>query len=104
MMFHVHLVLDEPASNLINHGYGQGRHRFQIEIESEPQAVRIELVGEARACEPISETPPATTDAGAGERQVGGLGVHIVKQLMDKMEYRRENGKNSLMLAKKRRG
>jgi len=33
---------------------------------------------------------------------VGGLGVHIVKQLMDEMEYRRENGKNRLTLVKKR--
>lgn len=102
LLFHVQLVLDELASNVINHGYGASGHRFQIEIESEPKAVRIELVDEARAYDPIAETPGATIDAGVAEREVGGLGVHIVKQLMDTMEYRRENGKNCLTLVKNR--
>ncbi len=102
LLFHVQLVLDELASNVINHGYGASGHRFQIEIESEPEALRIELVDEARAYDPIAETPAATIDASVAERQVGGLGVHIVKQLMDEMEYRRENGKNCLTLVKKR--
>ena len=102
LLFHVQLVLDELASNVINHGYGESGHSFQIELESDAEAVRVELVDEARAYDPIEETPAATINAGVAERRVGGLGVHIVKQLMDKMEYRREDGKNCLTLVKKR--
>ena len=102
LLFHVQLVLDELATNVINHGYGASGHSFQIKIESKPQAVRIELVDEAQAFDPLQDAPQPTTDASVEERQVGGLGVHIAKQLMDEMQYRRQNGKNRLTLVKNR--
>jgi len=102
LLFHVQLVLDELASNVINHGYGASGHDFQIIIESKPQAVRIEVVDEARPFDPLEDAPQPITDASLEEREVGGLGVHITKQLMDEMEYRRENGKNRLTLVKNR--
>ena len=102
LLFHVQLVLDELATNVINHGYGASGHSFQIMIDSKPQAVRIELVDEARAFDPLQDAPQPTTDASVEEREVGGLGVHIAKQLMDEMQYRRQNGKNRLTLVKNR--
>lgn len=102
LLFHVQLVLDELATNVINHGYGARGHDFQITIESKPHAVRIELVDEAQAFDPLQDAPQPTTTASLDEREVGGLGVHIAKQLMDKMEYRREGGKNRLTLVKNR--
>lgn len=102
LLFHVQLTLDELATNVINHGYGASGHSFQIVIESKPQAVHIEVVDEARPFDPLQDAPQPTTDASVEERHVGGLGVHIAKQLMDKMEYRRENGKNRLTLVKSR--
>ena len=102
LLFHVQLVLDELATNVINHGYGAGGHDFQIMIESGPRAVRIEVVDEAQPFDPLQDAPLPTTDASLEERQVGGLGVHIAKQLMDELKYRRENGKNRLLLVKNR--
>ena len=102
LQFHVQLVLDELASNVIEHGYGAGGGRFWITIESRAEELRIEVVDEARAYDPLSEAPEAMLEAGVAEREVGGLGVHIVKQLMDELEYRREDGKNRLTLLKKR--
>lgn len=102
LLFHVQLVLDELATNVINHGYGASGHNFQVMIESKPQAVRIEMVDEARPFDPLQDAPNPTTDASVEEREVGGLGVHIAKQLMDEMEYWREDGKNRLTLVKNR--
>lgn len=102
LLFHVQLVLDELATNVINHGYGESGHAFQVMVESKPQAVRIEVVDEARPFDPLQDAPQPTTDASVEEREVGGLGVHIAKQLMDEMEYRRENGRNHLTLVKNR--
>lgn len=102
LLFHVQLVLDELATNVINHGYGASGHEFQITIKSKPQAVRIEMVDEARPFDPLQDAPNPTTDASLEEREAGGLGVHIAKQLMDEMEYRREDGKNRLTLVKNR--
>lgn len=102
LLFHVQLVLDELATNVIDHGYGASGYDFQIMIESKPQAVRIEVVDEARPFDPLEDAPQPITEASLEEREVGGLGVHITKQLMDEMEYRRENGKNRLTLVKNR--
>ncbi|MXY67750.1 MAG: ATP-binding protein [Acidobacteriia bacterium] len=102
LLFHVQLTLDELATNVINHGYGAGGHSFQITIKSNPEAVQIELVDEARPFDPLQDAPQPAIDAGVHERKVGGLGVYIVKELMDEMEYRREDGKNRLILVKKR--
>lgn len=102
LLFHVQLTLDELATNVINHGYGAGGHSFQITVKSKPEAVQIELVDEARPFDPLQDAPQPAIDAGVHERKVGGLGVYIVKELMDEMEYRREDGKNCLMLVKKR--
>lgn len=102
LLFHVQLVLDELATNVINHGYGASGYDFQVMIESRPQAVRIEVVDEARPFDPLQDAPQPAIDASVEERELGGLGVHITKQLMDEMEYRRENGKNRLTLVKNR--
>ena len=102
LLFHVQLTLDELATNVINHGYGASGHSFQITVKSNPEAVQIELVDEARPFDPLQDSPQPAIDAGVHERRVGGLGVYIVKELMDEMEYRRENGKNCLTLVKKR--
>ncbi|MYB52074.1 MAG: ATP-binding protein [Acidobacteriia bacterium] len=102
LLFHVQLTLDELATNVINHGYGAGGHSFQITVKSNPEAVQIELVDEARPFDPLQDAPQPAIDAGVHERKVGGLGVYIVKELMDEMEYRREGGKNCLTLVKKR--
>lgn len=102
LLFHVQLTLDELATNVINHGYGIGGRSFQITVKSDPEAVQIELVDEARPFDPLHDAPQPAIDAGVHERKVGGLGVYIVKELMDEMEYRREDGKNCLTLVKKR--
>ena len=102
LLFHVQLTLDELATNVINHGYGESGYSFQITVKSKPEAVQIELVDEARPFDPLQNAPHPAIDAGVQERKVGGLGVYIVKELMDELEYRRENGKNCLTLVKKR--
>ncbi|MDE0106585.1 MAG: ATP-binding protein [Bryobacterales bacterium] len=102
LLFHVQLTLDELATNVINHGYGAGGHSFQITVKSKPEAVQIELVDEAHPFDPLHDAPQPAIDASVQEREVGGLGVHIVKELMDEIEYRREDGKNCLKLVKKR--
>ena len=102
LVFHVHLVLDELATNVVTHGYGESGHTFQITIESTSEAVTIKIVDEARPFDPLKDAPQPTIDASVEDRKVGGLGVHFAKQMMDEMTYKHEGGKNCLTLVKKR--
>lgn len=104
MMFQVKLALEEIAVNVINHGYGQGGSAFEVDITSEPAALTIRITDEAKEFNPLTSSPAADVDASVDDRRVGGLGVHLVRTMMDEMHYERADGQNRLTLVKKRDG
>ncbi len=105
MIYRVHLVLEELSLNIMNYGYGDGageeRH-IEITLISEADALTIKIVDEGRPFDPISDAPVPDTDAAMEDRPIGGLGVYLVKTMMDEMHYRREKGKNRLTLVTRR--
>ncbi len=104
MLFQVKLALEEIAVNVINHGYGQGGSAFEVDITSEPAALTIRITDEAKEFNPLTSSPAADVDASVDDRRVGGLGVHLVRTMMDEMHYERADGQNRLTLVKKRDG
>lgn len=100
--FDLKLAVDEACSNLVMHGYA-GR-------EPGPIAVSFALAGEEIVITIVDHAPPfdptkapiPNLDTPASERRPGGLGWHIIRQLMDRVTYRAdaENG-NRLTLAKR---
>ena len=102
LLFQIQLALEELASNVINHGYGEPGHEFEIVIDSSPSSLTIEITDSARAFDPLSDAPDAQLDAELEDRRIGGLGVYFVRTMMDEMHYERDGGKNRLTLVKKR--
>ena len=102
LLFQMQLALEELACNIINHGFGEAGHEFEIAISSSPEAVTIEVVDGARPYNPLTETPEPDVGAALDERKVGGLGVYLVREISDEMHYRREDGKNRLTIVKRR--
>ena len=102
LLFQMQLALEELACNVINHGFGEDGHQFEIAISSSPDSVTIEVVDGARPYNPLTETPEPDVDAALDERKVGGLGVFLVREVSDEMHYRREDGKNRLTIVKRR--
>lgn len=102
MLFQVKLALEEVAVNVINHGYGESGHAFDVDLTSEPGALTIRITDEAQAFNPLTSAPEADLDASVDERRVGGLGLHLVQTMMDEMHYERVDGRNRLTLVKKR--
>jgi len=97
----VNLVLDEVLTNIITYGFEHdGEHEISIRLAPAADALEIEVTDEARAFNPL-ELPAADTSSALEERAVGGLGVHLVRRLMDTLEYQRIGGKNILVLRKK---
>lgn len=91
------LILDELVSNVINYAYPDGgEHMFTIDLqEEEGGKLCIKIVDSGIAFNPLQKEE-ADTESSLEERQIGGLGIFIVKQLASSVEYSRIDNKNNL--------
>lgn len=102
LLFQTQLALEEIACNVINHGYREEGHKFEIVADSSSDVVTIEVIDSARPFNPLTESRQADVGTALSEREVGGLGVILVKELSDEVKYKRKNGKNHLTFVKRR--
>ncbi len=90
---HVALVIEEMLANLGTHG-GCRDKPARITVSVEPSRVRGEIVDQGPAFDPRSAPPPDLATS-LDERAVGGLGLHLVRQLST-LEYSHQNGENRM--------
>ena len=102
LTFQVNLVLEELWLNVVNHGHENGEHVVDIEMTSEAESLTIEITDDGKPFNPLESAPIPDVTAALGDRSIGGLGVHLVRTMMDEMRYSREGGKNHLILVKRR--
>lgn len=93
------LAVEEAITNVIVHGYKRPGGEILITCRASPRAVEIQISDSAPQFDPLS-IPEPDIDADVNERQIGGLGIYLLKQVMDHIAYRYENGKNILTLVK----
>lgn len=95
----LHLVLEEAVTNIIMHGYKTpGGHTFSVSLglETEERVTAV-VTDDAPPYDPLAR-PAVDVTAPLAERQIGGLGVHLVKKMMDVAKYERREGQNILTL------
>ena len=102
LIFQVNLVLEELGLNIINHGHDDGLHEINIVLTSEAQVLTIEITDDGKPFDPLKDAPAPDLATTLEDRPVGGLGIHLVRTMMDKMRYRREGDRNHLTLVKHR--
>ncbi|MCR5485445.1 MAG: ATP-binding protein, partial [Clostridiales bacterium] len=73
---------------------------IEPDTEGGPETIKMTFCDRGVAFDPLAKDDPDIT-ASADERQIGGLGIFMVKKSMDKVEYKRENDKNILTIYKK---
>ena len=100
--FQVDLVLEELVLNVVNHGNDGGEGEIVIELVSEAEMVTIQIIDDGRPFDPLTDAPEPDTESGIEDRAVGGLGIHLVRTMMDEVSYRREENKNHIRLVKRR--
>ena len=99
-LFEVNLALDELITNIIKHGYPQteeGAEPIFLRICIEDSVLIIDLEDKGKAFNPL-EVPTPDLDADVGERPIGGLGIHFVREIMDDVAYARLGSKNILTM------
>jgi anti-sigma regulatory factor (Ser/Thr protein kinase) len=96
--FQVNLALDELLTNTISYGYRDGEpHPIGVRLRLVPGVIEIVIDDDAVAFDPFSRAP-VDTAATIDERDPGGLGIHLVKTLIDDVAYRRVGDRNRVTL------
>ena len=101
LVMNINLALEEAVSNVILYAYKDRHETEQIEIVAQHSDNKLifTLADNGTPFDPTLNTDPDLT-LSIEERPVGGLGIFLIKKIMDKVEYRRENGKNILSMSK----
>lgn len=92
------LALDEVVANVIRHAHdGPGDHRIDVRLWLAGGTVIAEVEDEGRPFDPL-QVPPPDLDASIDDRPVGGLGLHILRTVMDRLVYERRGDRNVLRM------
>ena len=96
------VAAEEIFVNIAHYAYTPktGNAKIRIVTSKNPSAVSITFIDQGRAFNPLEKEDPDVT-LPAEERQIGGLGIFMVKKSMDKVSYQYKDGKNILILKKK---
>ena len=98
VVFGLNVVLDEMLSNVIKYGYTDDAiHEIHIRLSVADGTLTAEIEDDGQPFDPCAAAP-VDVDAPMEERKVGGLGIHIVRQLMTEVGYARINGHNRLVM------
>jgi anti-sigma regulatory factor (Ser/Thr protein kinase) len=98
------LAVDEATTNAIEHAYrGDPGHQVTVQFEDRGSEFRVEVVDSGAMMDPRS-VPRVDLERYASERRKGGLGVHLMENIMDSVTFRRSARKNVCLLVKHKEG
>ena len=96
------LAVDECTTNVIRHAYrGQSGNAIELRFSPDGNEFRVEVLDDGEAVDPRA-MPRVDLERYAAERRKGGLGVHLMGQLMDSVTYGRRSGRNVCRMIKRR--
>ena len=97
----LYVSIDEAVSNAIAHGYPDGgRGEIGVRLRRRPDSVVLEIEDDGAPFDPLQMPAPDLT-LPLEQRPIGGLGIHLIRNLMDEVSYARREGRNVLKLVKK---
>ena len=98
----IDIAIDELFGNIAHYAYTPevGSATVRVEVLDDPLSVVLTFIDEGVPYDPLGAADPDIT-LPAGERAIGGLGIFMVKKIMDEITYRYENGRNILSIRKK---
>lgn len=100
LIFNLNLVLEEAISNVILYAYPKEEHQeISLSVQKKDDSIIFVLTDSGKEFDPTL-APDADITLSAEERQIGGLGIFLIRQIMNTVEYQRINGQNVLTLAK----
>lgn len=97
----IDIAIDELFSNIAYYAYNPetGPATVRVEVIEDPLSVEITFIDAGARYDPLAREDPDLS-LSAAERQIGGLGIYIVKNSMDAVSYEYKDGKNILRIRK----
>ena len=100
LAMNINLALEEAVTNVIMYAYPPGTEgKVTLDAVLDGNALRFTLADRGKLFDPTA-APDADTSAALEDRPIGGLGIHLVRTIMDEVEYRRQDGQNVLTMTK----
>ena len=98
----IRVAIDELVSNVVRYAYAPDTGNITVcfDFEEQDRTAVLTFIDEGIPYDPLQNREPDVS-LPAEKREIGGLGIFLVRKTMDGMAYRRENGKNVLTIRKK---
>ncbi|MBR3292378.1 MAG: ATP-binding protein [Bacteroidales bacterium] len=102
LQFKIRLSIEEAVENVVRYAYEGGMGWIEVGTELDPEGVMLTIVlRDAGVPFNPLDKPDPDVSLSAEDRQIGGLGIFLCKQLMDHIDYKYEDGCNVLTMSKK---
>jgi serine/threonine-protein kinase RsbW len=102
LVWEIRLVLEEIVTNIISYGYeDQKEHTIAVSIMDSQQYISLVVRDDARPFN-LLEYPVPDLKIPVEGREVGGLGIHLVRKIMDEIDYKREAEGNRLFMRRRK--
>ena len=97
----IDIAIDELFGNIAHYAYNPevGNATVRVEVSEDPLAVIVTFIDNGIPYDPLRKDDPDIT-LSAEEREIGGLGIYLVKKSMDEISYEYKNGQNILKIKK----
>jgi sigma-B regulation protein RsbU (phosphoserine phosphatase) len=98
----MNLVFDELLNNIVSYAFeGEEEHQIEISISLSGECLKVTIADDGLPFDPFKESTPPHAELSIDERPIGGVGVHLVRNVMDASSYERISDKNVVTLEKK---
>lgn len=102
LVFNLNLVLEEAVTNVVLYAYPTDEdHTLTLHATDSNATLTFTLKDQGKPFNPIEEAPEVDTTLSAEEREIGGLGIFLIQQMMDEVGYEYKDGSNILTMSKK---
>ena len=97
----IDVAVDELFANIAHYAYNPetGYATVKVDVVEDPLSVEITFVDNGKPYDPLAKDDPDTTQS-IEDREIGGMGILIVKKSMDAVDYEYKDGKNILTIKK----
>ncbi len=97
--FKVNLVVQELVTNSLNHAdFGERKPEISLAIRYDGRQIEMLFEDNANPFDPFTESPPPDLESSISERQIGGLGIHLIRSFSDRFSYEHVDGVNRIRL------